>query len=123
MAVQKQPFPVNSSPAADENGNLAQIWYYLLQLLWRRSGGSGSQLTPVAVTPTGSPYLYDSDISGTLIVQGGTVSEISIVRSVQNIVTGQTQGAIPMMRGDTVAVTYTGAPTMTFLPSEITGTN
>ncbi len=121
MAVVKQPFPSANTAAADPGGNLGQIWYYLLQLLWRRSGGSGVPLPPVALVPTGSPFLYDTDISGTFIVDGGTVSEISIVRSAQNIVTGVIAGAIPIMRGDTIAVTYTGAPTMTFLPSELAG--
>ena len=83
MAVVKQPFPSANSAAADQGGNLGQIWYYLLQLLWRRSGGSGVPLTPVIVTPTGSPFLYDTDISGTLVVEAGTVSEISIIRSAQ----------------------------------------
>lgn len=121
MAVVKQPFPSDNAEAVDKNGTLEATWYYLLQMLWRRTGGSGAQLAPVAVAPTASPFLYDTDVGGTLVVDGGTVSEISIIRSSQNIPTGVIAGAIPVMRGDTIAVTYTGVPTMTFLPSEILG--
>jgi hypothetical protein len=122
--VQNQPFPTASAEAVDgETGGLGNAWYYLLQTLWRRLGGAGPSLSPVEVTPTGSVFLYDTDISGTLVIEGGTVSEISIIRSAQNIVTGMIAGAIPMMRGDAVSVTYAVAPTMTFLPSEKIGSS
>ncbi len=123
MAVQQQPFPNTGAPAEEgKDTALAQIWYYLLRTLWQRLGGSGATLPAVAVTPDGSPFLYSSDISGSLVITNGTVSEISIVRGSTNAVTGQTFGAIPMLRGDTVAVTYTIAPTIYFLPSEFTQT-
>jgi hypothetical protein len=118
VAIVKQPFPSNSSPATAEAGTLADIWYYLLRTLFLRGGGPGAQLAPVAVAVGNSPYLYETDINGTLVIEGGTVLEISIIRSNQNILTGMTQGAIPMVRGDTVAITYSGAPSATFLPAE-----
>jgi hypothetical protein len=121
LSVVKQPFPSNNSGAVEPNGTLGQIWYYLLQSLWRRSGGAGPSLTPVIATLTGSPFIYDTDINGTLIVSGGTVSAISVVRSSQNFPTGQTAGAFPMVRGDSIAITYSGAPDVSFLPSELAG--
>lgn len=119
MTVQLQPLPAYQPPSADEGpGKLEQAWYYLLRTLWQRLGGAGATLPAQAVAPIASPYQYDSDISGTLVVQGGTVSEISIVRGTSNVITGQTSGAIPMLRGDTVSISYSVAPTLTFLPSE-----
>ncbi len=119
MTVRKQPFPSADSPAGEGfSAPLGNAWYYLLRTLWGRAGGSGATLPAVDVTPTGSPYQYESDISGNLVVRGGTISEISIVRGTSNVITGVTAGVFPMMRGDTVSVTYTVAPTMTFLPTE-----
>jgi hypothetical protein len=123
MSVSLQPFPQNSAPATEGGADpLAQIWYYLLRTFWQRQGGSGSVLPSVIVNPDMSPYLYSSDINGTLVVQGGTVSEISIVRGTSNIVTGLIQGPVPMLRGDTVAITYSIKPNITFLPAEFVQT-
>lgn len=119
MAVNLQPFPNTGAPA-EEGGSvsLAQIWYYLLRTMWQRLGGSGATLPAVTAPPDGPPFLYESDISGTLVVSGGTVTEISIVRGTSNVITGVVAGPIPVLRGDTVAIVYSVEPTVTFLPSE-----
>lgn len=119
MSVFLQPFPNNNAPATEGGpDNLGQIWFYLLRTIWQRLGGSGAALPAQNVTVNASPFQYESDISGTLVVQSGTVSEISIVRGASNVVTGVTQGPIPMLRGDTVNIIYSGQPIVTFLPSE-----
>lgn len=119
MSVRKQPFPSADSPAGEGTSYpLGNAWYYLLRTLWSWAGGSGATLPAIAVTVSASPFLYDSDISGNLVIQGGTVSEISIVRGSSNVITGLTQGVIPMLRGDSVSITYSGLPTVTFLPTE-----
>lgn len=124
MTVPLQPFPNNQSPATDASPTpLAQAWFYLLRTLWQRLGGSGATLMAQNVTVGSSPYQFESDISGTLVVHGGTVSELSIVRGSSNVVTGQTQGTIPMLRGDTVNISYSVKPTVTFLPSEFVQNN
>lgn len=119
MSVNLQPFPSSNAPVSEGGATpLAQIWYYLLRTIWQRLGGSGSTLPAQTVTVTASPFQYSSDISGTLVVQGGTVSEIDIVRGGSSVTTGQTAGAIPMLRGDLVNIVYSGKPNVTFLPSE-----
>jgi hypothetical protein len=70
-----------------------------------------------AITPGASPYTYTLPFSGSVAVTGGTVSAIAIVRQGTSIATGVTTGVIPASRGDGIKVTYTGTPTMTFLPT------
>lgn len=118
MTVQKQPFPATTSRAADNDGNLANIWYYLLRTFFNRTGGSGAALAAVDITVSASPFTYSTDLSGSVVVQGGTVSAISVVRGNSTVNAGVTSGVIPVMRGDQVTVTYSVLPTMTFLPSE-----
>jgi hypothetical protein len=77
--------------------------------------------TPVAqptaaITVGGSPFSYTAPFAGTVVVQGGTVSAIALVRQGTSTTTGLTVGVFPVSRGDVVAVTYTGTPTMSFLP-------
>lgn len=123
MAVQLQPFPSTNSPAGEGSSEpMANIWFYLFRTMWNRLGGSGSTLVTSTITVGVSTFVYSTDISGTVVVRGGTVSEISIVRGTDNIVTGVTAGPIPLLRGDSIAVTYSVAPTMTFLPSEFVQT-
>jgi len=70
-----------------------------------------------AVTPTGSPFTYTAGNKGFLIVQGGTVSLIQFSRGlVANHTTGQTQGAIPLSQGDSLIITYSSAPNLTWVP-------
>lgn len=72
---------------------------------------------PVAsITPTGSPFTYTAPFGGSVAVTGGTVSAISVSRQGTSVSTGVTVGLIPVARFDQVVVTYTGAPTMTFIP-------
>ena len=70
-----------------------------------------------AISPSGSPFTYTAPAAGTVYVTGGTVSAIAIVRQATSVATGLTVGGFPVSRADAVKVTYTGAPTMTFLPT------
>lgn len=72
---------------------------------------------PVAgISPTGSPFTYTAPFAGTVVVTGGSVSGISVVRQGTPVATGITAGLIPVSRYDQVQVTYGSAPTMTFIP-------
>jgi hypothetical protein len=69
------------------------------------------------ITPTGSPFAYTAPANGSLIINGGTVSAITLTRPGDTAVTlGQTGGLVSVQAGDVVTVTYSVAPTMTFLP-------
>lgn len=76
-----------------------------------------SAAQPVAsITVGASPFTYTAPHAGTVAVTGGTVSAIAFIRQGATVATGMTVGLIPVSRGDQVKVTFTAAPTMTFVP-------
>lgn len=75
----------------------------------------GSQSAPAAITVAASPFSAKVDGDGHVLVTGGTVSLIEIGRGGVFTTTGITVGIVPVSRGDTVRVTYTVLPTMTFI--------
>jgi len=70
-----------------------------------------------AITVGASVYTYTAPFNGTVVVTGGTVSDIAITRQGTSIDTFLNSGVFPVSRGDGVVVTYSGKPTMTFLPT------
>ena len=70
-----------------------------------------------AIAPTGSPFSYTAPFNGSVIVTSGTVSHIAIKRQGVTIDTGLTVGPFALSQADQLIVTYSGAPTMTFLPT------
>lgn len=76
-----------------------------------------SQAQPVAaITVNASPFTYTAPFAGSVAITGGTVSLITLIRQSTSVATGLTTGLIPVSRGDQIQVTYTGTPTMTFIP-------
>lgn len=95
------------------NGETTRGWYsFWLGLLQGQPAG------PVAAITVGaSPYTYVATLGGTVIVDGGTVSEIDFSRDgVTFYNTGVTAGMLPVSQGDQLVVTWSGKPTMTFVP-------
>ena len=75
------------------------------------------QAQPIkSISPTGSPFSYTASFPGTVSVTAGTVSAITILRTGTSVVTGQTSGLFQLSRFDQLTVTYSGAPTMNFIP-------
>lgn len=70
-----------------------------------------------SVSPTGSPFTYTAPFNGQLSCTAGTVSLIQITRQGVTVATGLTTGLIPLSRGDAAVISYSGAPTLVFLPS------
>ena len=77
---------------------------------------------PFSITPTGSPFAFTNRTSGKLevMISGGTVSNISHTRQGANgpitSATCITSGTVLASPGDTIAVTYSVAPTMAAIP-------
>lgn len=73
-------------------------------------------VAPLAVGP--SPFTYLATEAGSLIVQGGTTTQIQFTRGDGNFyVTGTTAGMFPLAKGDSLVITYSvGPPTVTFVP-------
>lgn len=70
----------------------------------------------VNIAPTGSVFTYTAPAAGTVVVSGGVVSVIAIVRHGTSVTTGLTDAVVPVARYDQVQVTYSGTPTMSFIP-------
>ncbi len=69
------------------------------------------------VSVSASPFSYVADGYGSVIVSGGTVSAIAFSRDGTTFfATGQTAGMFRLNTGDTLRVTYTVLPTLTFVP-------
>jgi hypothetical protein len=70
-----------------------------------------------AISPTGSPFTYTAPFNGQVAITAGTVSAIALVRQGISTAAGFTSGLVMVSRSDQVVVTYSGVPTMTFLPT------
>lgn len=68
------------------------------------------------VSPSGSPYSYTAAFDGTMVVTGGVVSALALIRQGTSIALGITTGLVPLSRTDQVQITYSATPTVTFLP-------
>ena len=78
-----------------------------------------SLAAPAAVTVGASPFTfqYTGTNSASLIVNGGTVSNIAFSRNGTTYFTlGTTSGMFTVSPGDYIQVTYSAAPTITTIP-------
>jgi hypothetical protein len=103
--------PSRNVKLADDKGYLNLAWWQYFNFLT-----PSKPLPESTITVTTSPFSYTVPDKGAVLVQGGTVSSISLKR-VSSHTLGVTVGLLPVGRGDVVTVTYTGLPTMVFLPS------
>ena len=103
-------FPSNLLPFVDAARRITEPWQLFLASLVALPG-------PVAdVTVAASPFAYMPPGAGTVYVVGGTVSAIHILRGTVDVNTGQIAGGFALGQKDTLVVTWSVAPTMTFLP-------
>lgn len=106
------PLPSLVSPLVDRLGKLVPPWNSWFQQF--------AQAAPAVanITIGISPFSYTANSNGSLIVSGGTVSNISLIRGTTTIIVATSTVnpvIIPISIGDTVQVTYTVSPTMQFL--------
>lgn len=83
---------------------------------------AGRSVPPASETITvgASPYLFTSLGIGHALVSGGTVSSITWSRDGSTyLATGQTAGFFPLELTDSIIITYTVAPTLTFIRSAV----
>lgn len=77
-------------------------------------GGTGASFA--SVTVGSSPFTYSATAVGHLAIVGGTVTSVEIVRGSSNVTLSSGPPLVPMDNGDSVVITYSAAPTMTWLP-------
>lgn len=128
-----------SSPCTDPaSGEVTPAWRRFFTVLWQRTGevrapaiglaidtintqlqtllALGSR-TPVTVTPTASPFSYTPTSRGTLFVSGGGVEAMTITRGTTTAPVGGFYGGVSMSSSDTLTITYSAAPQLTFFAS------
>lgn len=108
--------PNLNAPLVNRNGILINPWNIFFQLFF------GTPQPVIVPTITVSPYSFTASQAGTMYVNGGTVSNISLIRGGVTIFIASSTNAVvarsfPMSTGDIVTVTYTVAPTMQFVPT------
>lgn len=112
MSVQYRTVPTYGTDVVVKD-NTSSVWYRWFQDIDRGTPPSAELAVPL----TGSPYTYTALEKGFVIVSGGTVSLIRFSRiSGTAYTTGQTAGVFPLSFGDMLIITYTVAPTVTFVP-------
>jgi hypothetical protein len=93
-------------------GATNKVWYRFWQGLYQGTPPAAESTLAVGA----SPFSYTAPVKGFVIVKGGTVSSITFTRSVTTV-TGQTAGIFPLNQGDTLTVSYTGLPSLTWVPT------
>ena len=91
---------------------VSSIWYQFFVRIAQLS--AERPIAPVSVGA--SPFVFTANTIGNVFVSGGTVASIVLKRSGVTL-TCPENIFIPVAANDTVTITHTGAPTMTFVPS------
>ena len=109
MAIQEAPYyrPMNDSAW--------QLWWNLLSQSIV-AGGYDNPVTGLIVGP--SPYTVSNNtkINADIVIAGGTVSQIAYIRKGVTTVLGLTGGNVSLSPGDQLQITYSAAPTVTYIP-------
>jgi hypothetical protein len=92
-------------------GSTHRTWYAFFQNIYKGSPPSSES----TLTLGASPWSYQATAKGFAIIKGGTVSAVQFGRT-QTTLTGQTQGIFPLSQGDTLTITYSVVPTVTWVP-------
>ena len=104
------PLPNQVSPFVNALGKIIRPWVQYLQQF--------TQAPPniMSITVTASPFSYEVKEPGYVHVNGGIVSAITLTRGTISLNFTGMKG-VPVAINDIVTVTYTGLPTINFVPS------
>lgn len=98
----------------EKNGVTSKDWYFF----WNGLYTGLAPALPVPVTVGASPFTLSATAKGSVIVNGGTVSQIQFSRDGTTFyTTGQTAGMFTVNAFDRLVITYTVVPTVTFVPT------
>lgn len=109
--MSQQAFPTAATPAVEQRSG---GWYFTNPwIIWlAQFAAQPGALVPI--TPTASPFSYTAPGSGSLAINGGTVSARTLTRAGSTAPIGAS--LIPMANGDVATITYSVAPTLSFIP-------
>jgi hypothetical protein len=101
--------PSSKQPLVDSGGYITPVWQRFFGALL----GSPGAIT--AATVAASPTSFTASQRGTVAISGGTISAVTVDRAGTIVALG-TSRSIPVANGDVVTVTYSVAPTISFIP-------
>lgn len=102
---------IGSQFEVKQDKQVESIYPDIYQPLVDKSGAPASSVTVAA-----SPFSYAADRDGFLIVTGGLVTLQEYGRNGTFTNVGLLNSMLPILLGDIIRVTYTVAPTITFIP-------
>lgn len=106
------PLPSLASKVVDTLGKLLAPWNSYLQQFTQAPPGI------MGITIGLSPFDYIVEEPGTIIIVGGTLTDVSLIRGSDTLAMGNAARIIPVGIQDTVRVTYSIVPTsITFIPA------
>lgn len=105
------PVPSNAAALGEvKNGKtfITTVWHSFLQQFTQAPAGV------VSLSVSASPYSYEAKEPGTIVLVGGTITALALIRGAVSIdITGQR--IIPVSIKDIVRVTYSVLPAVKFL--------
>lgn len=103
-------------PIVMERAIAQKDWFLFFTNLYTAVTDGLSQPEEASAVPT-SPGIYTAVIRGQALIRGGTVSLVEFSRDGTNWYdAGVVKGFVQMNRGDSIRITYTVLPTLTFFP-------
>jgi hypothetical protein len=136
MALLPQQIAAETVPLGkvlpDGSVRISHSWYLLFYNLTQQVLGNGQANAVNSITVTASPFTYQPTSDGIAVVEGGTVTAISISRAGVTANLGVLHGQFALKKLDELTVTYAYnggpgigkynslpavAPTMQFWPS------
>ena len=107
-----RPVPNLQASLVDKLGKLLPPWNTWFQ----QFSQAPNKVAGIAVGA--SPFFYTANIIGQVLISGGTVSAITLIRGLTNIILFTDTSAprlVLVSIGDTVKITYSVAPSIAFL--------
>lgn len=99
--------PAARQPISDDQSNATRPWFLFFTSI------SPSEEAPQVLTVSASPFTYQAPAAGTVFIVGGTVSAQVYKRGSNSF--PFTGTVVPVSQGDSVIVTYSVVPVMTFV--------
>ena len=102
--------PSNEVQIADQNGRVSLPWYRFFAALVSPATAAET------INVSGSQVTYVASVDGNVLIHGGTISFITINRGRMALAVNTNASFVPLSQGDSVAVSFSAAPAMTFFP-------
>lgn len=101
--------PNSNQPLVDGGGFVTPVWQRFFGAL------IGAPAAISAITVSASPTTFTASQRGTVGISGGTLTAVSLTRAATTIALGTTR-SVTVANGDVVTVSYSVAPTISFVP-------